>query len=168
MANELRSNVTKPMQMLQDDSRLAAILELIQVSFSYMDGRINPPSSMQKLTLADIALQCETGEVWAIGNPIKACMFLTDMGDSLLLGKLAVAIDARGNGLARELVKVAEERVKFSGKKELELLTRIELVENHLAFSKLGFVKVGEGTHAGFDRPTYIRMTKQVAVGSGL
>jgi len=162
MANDKRSIALTPVQISRNDARLGSILKLIQVSFGYMDDRINPLSSMHKLKLADVALQCETGEVWAIGDPVKACMFLTDMEDSLLLGKLAVAEDERSNGLARELVKVAEGRVKLRGKKYLELLTRVELVENHQAFSKLGFVKVGEGTHTGFDRPTYIRMTKQV------
>lgn len=151
-----------PAQHSSDDAGLQSVLNLIQVCFSYMDARINPPSSMHKLTLADVALQCNSGEVWSIGDPIHACMFLTDMGESLRIGRLAVAESMRGMGVARKLVKLAEERAKQSGKKELELLTRVELVENHSAFEKLGFVRAGEGTHAGFDRPTYIRMAKQV------
>ena len=42
----------------------------------------------------------------------------------------------------------------------LELETRIELTENHETFAALGFVKVSEGAHPGYDRTTFITMRK--------
>ncbi len=44
----------------------------------------------------------------------------------------------------------------------LEVEIRIELIENHEAFRRLGFVKTSEGAHDGFDRITYIVMRKEV------
>lgn len=144
------------------DPELADLLHLIQTSFAYMEPRIDPPSSMYKLTLQAIADQCERGEVWSIGSPVKACVFLTHKKDCLYLGKMAVAETARGQGLARQLVMLAEKRARLHGFDCLELQSRIELVENHQTFAQLGFVKCGESAHDGYDRPTSITMRKTI------
>tara|TARA_R110002020_G_scaffold10051_22_gene38983 strand:- start:16055 stop:16447 length:393 start_codon:yes stop_codon:yes gene_type:complete len=127
-----------------------------------MDSRIDPPSSMTRLTLADIAKQCETGEVWVVGDPPVACVFFKELDGCLYLGKLAVDDTARGQGLARRMVDLAVERAAARGLPEVELQARVELVENHAAFTKMGFRKTGETAHAGYDRPTSITMRKPV------
>jgi hypothetical protein len=43
------------------------------------------------------------------------------------------------------------------------LQTRVELVENHAAFSRMGFAKTGESAHPGYDRPTSITMRRAVS-----
>ena len=140
----------------------ATILHLIQTEFASMQGRIDPPSSMQRLTEADIAAKAESGEVWVVGSPPVACMFLTLQQDSLYLGKLAVSATQRGNGLARALIDVAETRAKALGLAAVELETRVELLENHAAFRALGFVEVGRSAHPGYAQPTSIRFRKAV------
>lgn len=137
-----------------------ALLHLIRAEFAYMEPRINPPSSMHRLTEADIAAKAETGEVWVMGTPPVACVFLTYQPESLYIGKLAVAADQRGKGLARALVDVAEDRARDLGLGWLELETRVELVENHAAFARMGFHELGRKAHAGFDRPTSITFRK--------
>lgn len=146
-----------------DDPALADVLTLIRDSFAYMDGRIDPPSSMHRLTLADVARQCSTGEVWSLGPPPVACMFLTPRRDSLYLGKLAVAAAWRRQGLAARLVGIACDRARARGLDRLELQSRVELTEVHAAFARLGFVRTGETAHPGFDRPTTITMARRVA-----
>ena len=89
-------------------------------------------------------------------------MFLTGKPDCLYLGKMAVSGDARGDGLGRALVRIAEQRAEALGYTALELQTRIELVENHRIFAALGFVKTLETAHPGYDRPTSITMRKPV------
>ena len=131
-----------------------ALLALIRGAFGYMDGVIDPPSSMHRLTVDDIAQQAEAGEVWAIGLPPVGCMFLTIKGDWLYLGKLAAAGDQRGKGLARGLVNRAMARAAEMGLRGVELQTRIELTANHATFAALGFVETGRSAHAGFDRAT--------------
>lgn len=145
-----------------DDDRIPAILSLIQGAFAYMDDRIDPPSSMKKLTLKDIGKQCTTGEVWIVGSPLQACVFLRNNCGRMYLGKLAVQDHSRRQGLARRLVQLAEERAHSKGLQELELEVRIELVENHRAFEAFGFKKISEGAHEGYDRPTFITMRKAV------
>lgn len=141
-----------------------ALLSLIRSEFAFMQGQIDPPSSMHRLTVQDIARQATTGEVWVIEDGARpvACLFLTLKPGALYLGKLAVASAYRGQGLARLLVDTAADRARTLGLPVLELQTRIELVENHAAFAAMGFAKTGETAHEGYDHPTSITMHKKV------
>ena len=125
-----------------------------------MDGRIDPPSSLHRLTEAIISEHCETGEVWAIGDPPIACVFLTPKPKSLYVGKLAVDHTLRGQGLARHLVEIAETRARALALPFLELHARIELAENHKAFEALGFHTHAKASHAGYNRTTFYIMRK--------
>lgn len=139
-----------------------AILRLVRESFAYMEGRIDPPSSMHRLTAGAIAEQAQTGEVWVFeddGTPV-ACLFLTPRPDALYLGKLAAAETHRGKGLARRMVEQAEARARALNLPALELQSRIELTENHAAFAAMGFVQVGATAHPGYDRPTSLSFRK--------
>ncbi len=154
--------IPEPVRLQPEDPSLPVILDLVRRSFAFMDQRIDPPSSMHLMTVQTVAEQCATGEVWSIGEPPCACMFLKERDGRLYLGKLAVDEGMRGKGLARRLVDLAAGRAAARGMAEIELETRMELVENHRTFERLGFRKVGEGTHAGYDRPTFIVMRKQI------
>ena len=146
---------------LAKPEELDAVLTLIQTSFAYMEDRIDPPSSMHKLTvevLADPAC-----EVWVMGEPPVACCVLTPMADALYLGKLAVAEDHRASGFGRVLVEFAASRAETLGLRVVELQARVELTENHAAFKRMGFRKVGETAHPGYDRPTSITMRRELA-----
>jgi len=149
-------------KLSSDDPRLRQLLTLIRDSFAGMEGRIDPPSSIHRLTLENIRQHCIDGEVWAIGTPVIACMFLTPRGNTLCLGKLAVAALNRGCGLARQLVSVAEERAHVLGKSHIEIQTRVELVENQQTFARLGFSRSGESSHPGYTRATSVTMQKPV------
>ncbi len=151
-----------PERRQPDDPDLGDIHTLLHRCFAYMDGRIDPPSSLHDLNVAGIARACTIGEVWTIGAPPVACVFLTEKLGRLYLGKLAVDPTRRGAGLARALVELAEERAQALDLPMLELQTRIELVENHATFARLGFVKTAEGSHEGYDRPTEITMQKRL------
>ncbi|MFO1201967.1 MAG: GNAT family N-acetyltransferase [Tabrizicola sp.] len=146
----------------EGDCDWSALLRLIQAEFAYMDGRIDPPSSMLHLTEASIAAQAQGGEVWAIGTPPVACLFLTEKPGALYLGKLAVASAHRGKGFARQLVDLAVERARDRQLPVVELQTRVELLENQAAFQAMGFVEVGRTAHAGYDRPTSITYRRTV------
>jgi GNAT superfamily N-acetyltransferase len=133
-----------------------AVLRLILDALAFMGGRIDPPSSAHRLTVEDMAAQAETGAVWIIEDntaPI-ACLFANPRADALYIGKLAVAVTHRGQGLARRLVAAAEAEARARNLTRLELETRIKLTENHATFARLGFVKTSENAHPGHDRPT--------------
>lgn len=148
----------------QGASDRGAVLSLIRAAFAGMEGRIDPPSSMHRLTEDDIARQATEGEVWVIGAPPVACLFLTLEEDALYLHKLAVHPAAQGRGLARRLIDTAEGRARALGKPVLRLQTRAELVENHETFRRLGFVKTAATAHLGYDRPTSLTFERPVAL----
>jgi GNAT superfamily N-acetyltransferase len=144
------------------DDDPTAVLALIRAAFAGMEARIDPPSSMHLLTPKAITLQNETGEVWLIGRPPLACVFLTVKPGALYVGKLATASSVRGQGLGRKLMALAEMRARALGLPALELQTRGELTENHETFRAMGFVEVGATSHPGFDHPTSLTFRRAV------
>jgi len=151
-----------PIRITAKHASVPDILELVKRAFAYMEPRINPPSSIHRLSVDSINAHCLSGEIWAIGAPPHVCIFLKERRDRLYIGKLAVDARWRGHGLARRLIDLAAARATALGLSALELETRVELVENHSAFRRLGFVQAGEGRHPGFEDPTYIIMRKPV------
>lgn len=147
-----------PEVLCAGNPKLAEALRLIQVAFAEHDGRVDPPSSMYHLTLKD--LEDRGKEVWSLGPEPRAVVILTPQSDALYLGKLAVLPEYRGRGLSRLLVEHAAWRAGQLGLRNLELETRIELIDNHAAFAKMGFVKIAETAHPGYDRPTSIKMRR--------
>lgn len=150
-----------PRRLGPDDPALGAVLTLIRDSFAFMNGRIDPPSSMHSLTLTD--LQDPTKEVWTIGDPPIACMILTPQPDTLYLGKLAVAAVARHRGLATALIAQALTRAATLQRPSVTLQTRIELTENHTTFARLGFTEIARTAHPGFDRPTTLTFRRDLS-----
>ena len=143
---------------------LAAILALIQTEFADMEGRIDPPSSMHRLNVNSIAEMASTGDVFVIeesGGPI-ACLFGAAKAECYYLGKIAVAKKARGRGHARKLIEATVPYAQANAAKYLELEVRVELTENHAAFGRMGFLKSGETSHAGYDKATSITMRRSL------
>lgn len=149
-------------QLATDPALWPPILALLHEAFAYMEGRIEPPSSLRNLTPEALTRQSELGEIWVIGAPV-ACVFLTPKPGALYLGKLAVAASHRGQGLARRLIGLAEERARVLHLPALELETRVELVENQAAFRAMGFEEVGRTAHPGYDRPTSITYRRAIS-----
>jgi GNAT superfamily N-acetyltransferase len=141
-----------------------ALVGLIRAAFAGMEGRIDPPSSVHRLSAADLARQSQDGEVWVCGTPPVACLVLTPAEGHLHLGKLAVAEGWRGQGLARALVDQAERRALAMGLPEIRLQTRVELVENHAAFGAMGFTLLGSTAHPGYDRPTSLTFGRRAGL----
>lgn len=50
----------------------AGVLELIRRAFQGMEGRIDPPSSLHRLTVEGVAEQARMGEVW-VDAPLAGC-----------------------------------------------------------------------------------------------
>lgn len=148
-------------QLAKDPALWPPILALLHEAFAYMEGRIDPPSSLRDLTPEALTRQAEVGEIWIIGAPV-ACVFLTPKPGALYLGKLAVADSHRCQGLARRLIDLAEDRARALRIPALELQTRVELVENQAAFLAMGFQEVGRTAHDGYDRPTSITYRRAV------
>ncbi len=144
------------------DPALPAILDLMRKTFAYMDGVIDPPSSIHRMTLSDLHSNVEVVEVWSAGSPPVAAVILTPKSEALYVGKLCVAEHMRGRGVSRQLIDHAADRARSLGKPRLELETRIELTANHAAFRAMGFVEVERTAHEGFQNSTAITFAKEV------
>lgn len=143
---------------------LGPTLALIRQAFATMAGRVDPPSSAERLDLAGLRAALAASELWVmedLGQPV-ACVILTPRPGALYIGKLAVAGSMRRRGLARQLLSHARARARALGLSALELETRVELTENHAAFAALGFAETGRSAHEGFDRPTTITFRRAV------
>ena len=142
----------------------SALHALLVECFAYMEGRIDPPSSLTRMPPDVLAAKArEETLLIAVANGILiGCGYLSEKEDAIYIGKLAVAPPFRRGGVLRALIDEAEKLARRRGKSFLELQTRVELVENHRTFEALGFAKVGETAHPGFDRATSITMRKRV------
>ena len=143
-----------------DTAALAQVLRLIQTSFAYMTGRIDPPSSMHQLTVSALAQMAKDSSVLALGDPVAACLVAKPLPHALYLGKIAIASELRGGGVLRALLGRSEELARSLSLSRLELQVRIELVENQKIFGICGFVETARNAHPGYDRATEITMQK--------
>lgn len=141
------------------------LLGLVRDSFAYMDSRIDPPSSLKKMGIEEFRAKADE-EILILAEEdrtIIGCAFAALRDDCVYVGKVAVAQSARGKGVARAMFAAAENLARKHQRKFLELQTRVELVENHATFAALGFRKLSESAHPGYNRPTSITMRKPVA-----
>jgi ribosomal protein S18 acetylase RimI-like enzyme len=160
-ASVFMERATPALRRLTPDDDMAPVHALLTGAFAYMDGVIDPPSSMTRMTPADLGAEAGRAELWVLDGPL-ACMILTDKGDTLYLGKLAIAGDWRGTGLARVMIEHAVTRAKALGRPSVTLQTRVELTGNQRAFQGLGFQESGRTAHPGYGRPTSITYTRAV------
>jgi len=142
-----------------------ALLDLLRSAYAYMAPRIDPPSSLVRMGVAEFQEKARHEDLILAreSSRILGCAFAAVREDCVYIGKLAVDESARRRGVARRIIEAAESIARQSGKSYLELETRIELLENHKTFAALGFTKVAENAHPGFDRTTSITMRKPVA-----
>lgn len=145
-----------------------ALHALLTEAFAFMEGRIDPPSSLHHLDPAGLAEKAGAEILLTAHDPaLVGCVFLAAQPPELHVGKLAIRPTRQGRGIGRLLIRAAEVEAHRLGLTALTLQTRIELTENHTAFAAMGFVKMAETAHPGFDRPTAITMRKPVAPAVG-
>lgn len=134
----------------------ASLLALLRKSFAFMEGRIDPPSSLHKFNIERLREKAEAETLLTAvdGDKLVGCLFVRHDSESLYLGKLAVDETVRGQGVARQLIDVANFIAKQWSCECLELETRVELTENQTFFTHLGFEKVEENAHDGYSRTT--------------
>jgi GNAT superfamily N-acetyltransferase len=139
-----------------DFSDFDALHALLSAAFAYMERRIDPPSSMSRLTVDALRVKAGTEDLFLIRHDCQpvACLFGAARRDCYYIGKLAVAASQRGRGHARALVEAAASHARVLGQTVLELQSRVELTENHAVFAAMGFSQHAATAHPGYDRPT--------------
>ena len=145
------------------------LLELLRAAFAYQEQRVNPPSSVYKLDARSLAEKSSQEHLFlaSVARELAGCVFVSERPPSLYVSKLAVWPHLQGRGIGRHLMIAVEVFARESGHMVLELETRVELTENHRTFKSLGFNKVSEHAHEGYDHPTYVRMRKSLGAVPG-
>jgi GNAT superfamily N-acetyltransferase len=138
------------------------LLHLLLASYAYQADRIDPPSSVLALDANALASKADDERLFLATDDgeLVGCAFARPRYGALYIGKVAVRPDRQGRNIGRRLMQAIEQHARERGYTVLELETRIELVENHRTFGALGFRKVAERAHAGYNRPTFITMQK--------
>lgn len=146
------------------EANFVSVHKLLVAAFAYMEGRIDPPSSLTRLRPVDLKKMADDGGCLLARQDGKlvGCLFLADREECLEISKLAVAPARKGQGIGRALVEASMRAALSLGKPAVRLQTRIELTENHEAFARLGFAKIGETSHPGYDRPTSITLEQRL------
>ncbi|MCH9672704.1 MAG: GNAT family N-acetyltransferase [Gammaproteobacteria bacterium] len=142
----------------------SGLLKLLRDAFAYMEARIDPPSSLNRMDLPETERKARAETLVLAFDDARLvwCAFTHRADDALYIGKVAVHGDYRGRGIARRMFEAADTLARAQSLRYVELQTRIELVENHATFSAMGFVQTAQSAHPGYDRPTSITMRKQL------
>ena len=141
-----------------------ALHRLVTDAYAYMDGRIDPPSSATRMSVEDYAQKAR--DEWLLtgveGDELLACAFVAPQGDAAYIGKVAVRGDRQGQGLFRQCYVAIERTVRDRGFAAIELKVRVELTEVRAVYERLGFRRVADNRHEGYDRTTNITMRKEL------
>ena len=145
------------------------LLELLRAAFAYQEHRIDPPSSVCRLDARSLAEKSSQEHLFlaSVASELAGCVFVGEQPPLLHVSKLAVWPHLQGRGIGRRLMGAVEVFARETGRAVLELETRVELTENHRTFESLGFNKVSEHAHEGYDHPTYIRMRRPLGAVPG-
>ena len=143
-----------------DTTDWASVLALVLKAFAYMEGRIDPPSSANRLTQEDMAAQAASGVLLLAEDDsgLVGGVFLNQRIDAMHLGKLALDPSRQGEGIGRRLFKASVAAAEAQNFAENELQARIELTEIQTAVAALGFRETGRTVRDGYDRPTSVTM----------
>ena len=141
---------------------------LTQAAFATLAGKIDPPSSARLETVEAVAaaLAAGGGGIAEIaGEPVGAVRF-QPAEDHLYVGRVAVAPEHRGRGVARALMALAERRAAAAGLPETRVEVRRSLTGNIAMFERLGYAVVTEYPHPRSPEAIVRLLAKLVAPAS--
>ncbi|NNU81215.1 GNAT family N-acetyltransferase [Halovulum dunhuangense] len=148
-----------------DFAEWPALLDLLRRSFAYMEGRVDPPSSLGRMDAECLRGLAAAGDLVLSrdGSQVVGCAFCTPKPTALYIGKVATDAAHRRRGIARALMAAADDIARGRGLPALELQVRIELHEVQAAYDAMGFMQVGTASHPGYDRPTSLILRRSLS-----
>ncbi|MEM1300712.1 MAG: GNAT family N-acetyltransferase [Pseudomonadota bacterium] len=148
-----------PFKAPPDYPKWAEVAALIHRAFAYMEPILGHKPAAAKVTEERLVQGAEIGSAYIVedaGRPV-ASLFTRpsrDFPDALFVGGLAVDKSARGQGLARKMMVLAEAEARQKGYAALTLDTGRALTDLHALFLHLGFEEVpGTGDVITFRKP---------------
>ncbi|MFI6286220.1 GNAT family N-acetyltransferase [Streptomyces sp. NPDC051018] len=117
----------------------------------YIDRIGVVPAPMKADHAADVA----AGRVFVTGEPVRGVIVLVPHDDHLFLESVAVHPDARGTGLGRALLRLAEARARELGLGEIRLYTNALMWENQNLYARYGYEVEARRADGRYDRIHY-------------
>ncbi|HEX3312695.1 MAG TPA: GNAT family N-acetyltransferase [Streptosporangiaceae bacterium] len=128
---------------------LPAIREVVGAAYArYLSRMDRPPAPM----LADYGAAVDASRLWVTGQPVAGLIELTEDGDALHVGNVAVHPGSQGTGLGRLLMDFAERRAILLGLTRLSLYTNEVMTENQAIYTHLGYREVDRHAEDGYRR----------------
>ncbi|MFJ8231157.1 GNAT family N-acetyltransferase [Streptomyces sp. NPDC094448] len=104
---------------------------------------------------ADHAADVAAGRVFVTGDPVRGVIVLVPRDDHLFLESIAVHPEAKGTGLGRILLELAESRARDLGLKEIRLYTNALMWENQNLYARHGYEMTERRIDGPYDRIHY-------------
>jgi len=142
--------------VVEDAEVLAA---LIRGAFAVQPTTVPPPSALRE-TAESIAAHLQTGGgilAELEGSAVGAILW-AERGNALRVARLSVDPAWRRRGIARALLRAAEEQARRMGLERLLLSTRLSLTDNRRLFLAAGYLEISFERHEGFSEPTFVEM----------
>ena len=115
----------------------AGLIQLLHEAVRYMEGRIDPPSSLESMGIEALSkgsrhsrkkAQDEILIVAHDHGKLVGCDFAAIRDDCVYLSKVTVALTSRRQGITRSMLEAADEIARQHGKPFLEDVGRLQVV----------------------------------------
>ena len=139
------------------------IYEVTKAAYEEYRGVLDPPSGVSREALESVQdFLREGGSILALmdNTAVGAVRYERRDDGSLYVGRLAVLPSHRRRGIGRALMAAVEEEARRMGLTRITLGVRIQLPLNRAFYESLGYRADGRGSHPGYDRPTWLHMSK--------
>ena len=152
-----------------DKSNLSRAFELMQLAFAHQRNIIEPePGIFREDSIKSLSSAIDKGEKRLIvalhRTQIMGCVLCGKNQDNpsedFYFSRLAVRPRYQNNGIAKQLIAEVEATARSEKFVRVTCGVRKVLRQNVGMFEYLGYEIVGEGTHKGFNEPTYYKMAK--------
>ena len=154
-----------------DSTNVHRAYELMRMAFEHQRRFVDPePGIFRKDTIGSLSAAVSRGEQRLIVALHRKqilgallCCPNKDTPQDYYFGRLAVNPRYQHNGIGSMLVEDVESWAKSNGYQRVTCYVRIALRQNIAFFENRGYQIYGEGTHDGFDKPTFYKMAKNTS-----
>lgn len=143
--------MTNPALRMAKTADLSAIEALVKAAYTPW---VEVIGATPKPMLDDYATAIAQGRISVQDGAqgIAAILMLVEQPDAMLLENIAVAPWAQGQGIARYLIQLAEDRARAAGLPCIRLYTHTKMASNIAFYQRAGYAIIREGTEHGLTR----------------